>query len=34
MYRPVASLLQPGAAEVKEKWGQTHTHGERGSASL
>jgi len=23
-----------GAAEGKEKWGQTHTHGERGSASL
>jgi len=23
-----------GAAEGKEKWGQTHTHGERRSASL
>jgi len=26
--------ITAGAAEGKEKWGQTHTHGERGSASL
>ena len=24
-----STLLRPGAAEGKEKWGQTHTYGER-----
>ena len=27
-------LSTPGAAEGTEKWDQTHTHGEHGSASL
>ena len=27
-------VCDAGVAEGKEKWGQTHTHGERGSASL